>query len=82
MLDARARNDDAYLEDILLEDLATETLANEQALARKDPLRVGPVQGRAPRPLLLPEPPQILQVLRSSRRALHRAQVLESADAH
>ena len=38
MLDARARNDDAYLEDILLNDLATETLANEQALARKDPL--------------------------------------------
>jgi hypothetical protein len=38
MLDARARNDDAYLEDILLEDLAKETLANEQALARKDPL--------------------------------------------
>jgi len=38
MLDARARNDDAYLEDILLKDLATETLANEQALTRKDPL--------------------------------------------
>jgi hypothetical protein len=38
MLDARARSDDAYLEDILLQDLATETLANEQALARKDPL--------------------------------------------
>lgn len=38
MLDARASNDDAYLEDVLLEDLATETLANEQALARKDPM--------------------------------------------
>jgi hypothetical protein len=38
MLDARARNDDVYLEDILLKDLATETLANEQALTRKDPL--------------------------------------------
>jgi hypothetical protein len=38
MLDARASNDDAYLEDVLLKDLAAETLANEQALARKDPM--------------------------------------------
>jgi hypothetical protein len=38
MLDARARNDDAFLEAVLLEDLAAETLANNQALARKDPL--------------------------------------------
>jgi hypothetical protein len=38
MLDARASNDDAYLEEVLLKDLATETLANEQALARKDPM--------------------------------------------
>jgi hypothetical protein len=43
MLDARSRNEDAYLEDILLEDLATETLANEQALARKDPLLAGAI---------------------------------------
>jgi hypothetical protein len=38
MLDARASNDDAYLEEVLLKDLAAETLANEQALARKDPM--------------------------------------------
>jgi hypothetical protein len=38
MLDARASNDDGYLEDILLKDLAAETLANEQAIARKDRL--------------------------------------------
>jgi hypothetical protein len=38
MLDARASNDDAYLEEVLLEDLAAETLANEQALSRKDPM--------------------------------------------
>lgn len=38
MLDARASNDDAYLEGLLLEDLAAETLANEQAIARKDRL--------------------------------------------
>jgi hypothetical protein len=38
MLDARPRNDDAYLEEVLLEDLAAKTLANERALARKDPL--------------------------------------------
>jgi hypothetical protein len=38
ILDARANNDDAAIEEGLLEDLATETLANEQALARKDPL--------------------------------------------
>ena len=36
MLDARASDDDAYLEDILLEDLAAETLANKRAIARKD----------------------------------------------
>jgi hypothetical protein len=38
MLDARASNDDTYLEGVLLKDLAAETLVNEQALARKDPL--------------------------------------------
>jgi hypothetical protein len=38
MLDARASNDDAYLEEVLLEHLAAETLANEQALSRKDPM--------------------------------------------
>jgi hypothetical protein len=38
MLDARASNDDAYLEEVLLKDLAAETLANEHALARKDPM--------------------------------------------
>jgi hypothetical protein len=38
MLNARARENDAYLENVLLDDLATETLANDQALARKDRL--------------------------------------------
>jgi hypothetical protein len=38
MLDARARENDAYLEDVLLDDLATETLTNNRALARKDRL--------------------------------------------